>query len=107
MPESTLRINSTQRGPIYAQLIQNLSGIGDVNLLYERQQFADAATLGRRFAKDLRLLGDLSWFPSEDRDSFDLTAPPDDLWLVLHRLRDEAQGGLSLNPPRSPVPTPH
>ena len=94
MPSTTLMITGPQRAALHRQVIQNLSGIGDVNLLYEAGEFAEAATLARRYIEDLRLLEDLSWRPSEDRDAFDLTLPPGELWLVLHRLRDEAQAGL-------------
>ncbi len=75
-------------------MIQNLSGIGDINLLYEAGNYADAAALASRYVEDLRLLEDLSWPPLEDCDAFHLTMAPPELWLALHRLRDEAEEGL-------------
>lgn len=94
MPSTTLTITGPQRAALHRQVIQNLSGIGDVNLLYEAGEFADAAALGKRYAEDLRLLEDLSWRPFEDRDAFDLTMAPGDLWQVLDRVREEARAGL-------------
>lgn len=57
MPSTTLTITGPQRAALHRQVIQNLSGIGDVYLLYEARSFADVAALGRNFAEDLRLLG--------------------------------------------------
>jgi hypothetical protein len=94
LPSTTLTITGPQRAALHRQVIQNLSGIGDVYLLYEAQSFADAAALGRNFAQDLRLLDDLSWAPALDRDAFEIRMPHGDLWLALNRLRDEAEGGL-------------
>ena len=51
-------ITRTQRDAIYEMLINHLSGIGDVWLGVQRRDFADAKRLGRKFAKDLRLLED-------------------------------------------------
>lgn len=94
MPSTTLTITGPQRAALHRQVTQNLSGIGDVNLLYEAGEYAEAAALARRYIEDLRLLEDLSWRPTVDRDAFDLTMSPGELWLVLQRLREEAQAGL-------------
>jgi hypothetical protein len=94
LPSITLTITDLQRAALYRQVIQNLSGIGDINLLYEAGNYADAAALASRYVEDLRLLEDLSWPPSEDCDAFHLTMAPPELWLVLHRMRDVAQKGL-------------
>ena len=52
--------------------------------------FADAKKMGREFAEDLRLLEDLGWAETIDRDTVSLTQPPEELTSALARLHAEA-----------------
>jgi hypothetical protein len=50
--------------------------------------------LGRAFAEDLRLLEDLGWADTIDRETVALTVPPDELARTLARLHKDAAGSL-------------
>lgn len=94
MNTTTLTITADQRGPIYRQVTQHLSGIGDVNGAFERGDFPYAKQLAVEFAEDVALLADLGWEPEDRRESFDLKMPAGELMQVLQRLKGEAEAGL-------------
>jgi hypothetical protein len=91
---STLTISADQRGPIHRQVIQHLSGIGDVYGEYVAGNRALAERLAHDFVADLRLLEDIGWFAEDPRGSFVLTMAPDELAPLLERLREEVKDGL-------------
>jgi hypothetical protein len=70
-----LIITRAQRDAIYEIVISHLTAIGDVWLCVKRREFADAKKMGREFAEDLRLLEDLGWSETIDRDTVTLTVP--------------------------------
>jgi hypothetical protein len=74
-----LTITRAQRDAIYEMVISHLTAIGDVWLCIDRREFASAKRLGREFAEDLRLLEDLGWSETIDREAVALTVPPDEL----------------------------
>jgi hypothetical protein len=49
---------------------------------------------GRAFAEDLRLLEDLGWAETVDRETVALTVPADQLTRTLARLHKDAAGSL-------------
>jgi hypothetical protein len=91
-----LIITRGQRDAIYEIVIDHLSAIGDVSLCVERREFADAKKMGREFAEDLRLLEDLGWSETIDRDTVTLTVPPDELTRTLARLHRRAARALGV-----------
>jgi hypothetical protein len=94
MPSSTVTISGAQRQVFYELVLDHLSGIGDLRIAVENEDFATAERLGIEFGEDLRLMEDLGW-DKAFRDDVDLTMPPEDLAEVLTRLRADAEGGLS------------
>ncbi|MGE5527417.1 MAG: hypothetical protein ACM3Q9_02005 [Methanosarcina sp.] len=85
-----ITITPEQRDALYEAVILHLSGIGDVALAIEREDFHEADRLGRAFADDLRVvLDDLGW--GKHGGDAELTAPPDVLRRVLHRVRERAE----------------
>jgi hypothetical protein len=89
-----LTITRAQRDAIYEMVISHLTAIGDVWLCIDRREFASAKRLGREFAEDLRLLEDLGWSETIDREAVALTVPPDELTRTLARLHRDAAGSL-------------
>jgi hypothetical protein len=89
-----LTINRAQRDAIYEMVVNHLSAIGDVWLCVERREFADAKRMGREFAEDLRLLENLGWAETIDRETVALTVPADELTRTLARLHKDAAGSL-------------
>jgi hypothetical protein len=65
-------------------------------LCVQRREFAEAKTTGREFAEDLRLLEDLGWSETIDRDTVALTVPPDELTRTLARLLRRAARALGV-----------
>jgi hypothetical protein len=87
-------ISRAQRDAIYELVVTHLTGIGDVWLCLERRDFSEARTMGRAFAEDLRLLEDLGWGETIDRDTVELTVPAWELIGTLARLHRAAAGSL-------------
>ena len=87
-------ITRAQRDAIYEVVVTHLTGIGDVWMSADRREFATAKRLGRAFAEDLRLLEDLGWADTIDRETVALTVPPDELTRTLARLHKDAAGSL-------------
>ena len=92
MPVTITRV---QRDAIYELVIARLTAIGDVWLSIKRREFADAKEMGREFAEDLRLLEDLGWAETIDRDSVSLTQPPHELASALARLHQDASASVA------------
>jgi hypothetical protein len=91
-----LTITRAQRDAIYQVVIPHLTAIGDVWLCVRRREFADAKKMGREFAEELRLLEDLGWSETIDRDTVTLTVPPDELTRMLTRLHRRAARSLGV-----------
>ena len=88
----TLRISAAHRDALYEQILDRLSGIGDVWLKVSGGDFEGATKLGEEYADDLRLiLDDLGWGEGLGR-SIELSAPPDVLRRVFNRLLATAAG---------------
>jgi hypothetical protein len=75
-------------------VVIHLTGIGDVWLSIQGRDFASAKRLGRAFAEDLRLLEDLGWSETIDRETVALTVPPRELARTVARLHRDAAGAL-------------
>jgi hypothetical protein len=98
MPGTTPTITGEQRDALYELVRNHLSGLGDVLIAFEREDFATAERLGLEFGEDFRLLTDLGWGESDSREAIELTMPPEDLIEMLKRLRDDAAGAFSESP---------
>lgn len=85
----SLAITAAQRDALYDQILDRLSGIGDIEVAIQAQSYDSAERLGREYSEELRLLGDLGF--GEGRGGpVALTAPPEVLRRVLPRLRELA-----------------
>ncbi len=87
----SLTISAEQRDALYDQILDRLSGIGDIEIAVKAGKFETAARLGREFSDDLRLLGDDVGFGDSDGKPVALTTPPDVLERILPRMRDAAE----------------
>jgi hypothetical protein len=90
----SLTITREQRDAIYGAVMTHLTGIGDVRLMLERREFASAKRLGRALSEDLRLLEDLGWSESIDRETVMLTVPAQQLARTVGRLQRDAADSL-------------
>lgn len=85
-----IRISAAHRDALYDQILDRLSGIGDVWLAVSAEDYEAATRLGREYSDDLRLiLDDLGWGEGPGRN-IELKAPPDVLRRVFDRLREAA-----------------
>lgn len=86
-----ITITAKQRDALYGEVLTHLSGIGDLWLAVQGEDFATADRLGRQFADDLTLvLDDLGWGEGTE-DPIELTMAPDPLRRVLVHLRGRAE----------------
>jgi hypothetical protein len=83
----SVAITAAQRDALYDQILDRLSGIGDIELAIHAQNYDDAERLAREYSDDLRLLLDDLGLGNQDREPVELTAPPALLRRVLPRLR--------------------
>jgi hypothetical protein len=86
----SLTITAAQRDALYDQILDRLSGIGDIELAIQAENYAAAERLGREYSDDLRLLLDDLGFGDGNGEPVELTAPPEVLRRVLPRLRELA-----------------
>jgi hypothetical protein len=86
----TVTITAAERDALYEHIYMRLSGIGDVWLAVEAEDFETAERLGRDFSDDLRLvLDDLGW--GEGGGGLELRTSPDVLRRVFRRVRAAAE----------------
>lgn len=85
-------ITAEQRDALYDQILDRLSGIGDIELAVHAENFDYAERLGREYSDDLRLLLDDLGFGEGSGEPVELSTPPEVLRRVLPRLRDLAVG---------------
>jgi hypothetical protein len=85
-------ITAAQRDALYDQILDRLSGIGDIELAIQAESYEVAERLGREYSDELRLLLDDLGFGDHRREPVELSAPPAVLRRVLPRLRELAQG---------------
>ncbi|MGB8362503.1 MAG: hypothetical protein WCE80_13990 [Acidimicrobiia bacterium] len=95
----TVTITSAQRDALYDQILDRLSGIGDIELAIQSENYDVAERLGREYSDDLRLLLDDLGLGHGDGSPVVLTSPPDVLRRVLPRLRELAEGMVASQEP--------
>jgi hypothetical protein len=86
----SLTITARQRDALYDQILDRLSGIGDIELAIQAENYDDAERIGRDYSDDLRLLLEDLGIGDGDGEPVELTTDPDVLRRVLSRLRQLA-----------------
>lgn len=86
-----LTITAAQRDALYDQILDRLSGIGDIEIAIEAEHYDDAERLGREYSDELRLLLDDLGIGDGDGNPVELITSPDLLRRVLPRLRERAE----------------
>jgi hypothetical protein len=87
-----ITITAEQRDALYDQLLDRLSGIGDIEIAIQGEKFETAERLGQEFSDDLQLLVNDLGFGESDGEPIELTSSPEVLRRALIRLRDLAAG---------------
>jgi hypothetical protein len=87
-----LTITKAQRDALYDQILDRLSGIGDIEVAIEAGNYTAAKRLSREYSDDLRLLVDDLGFGERDDEPVELTTSPEVLCRVLPRMRELATG---------------
>ena len=87
----SLAISAAQRDALYEQVLDRLSGIGDIEIAIEAESYDVAERLGREYSDDLRLLLDDLGLGDGDGRRIELRSPPDVLRRVLPRMREQAE----------------
>ena len=86
----SIAISAAQRDALYDQILDRLSGIGDVWVAASAGRFETAARLGQEYSDDLRLiLDDLGWGAGVG-ETIELKTPPEVLRRLLPRLEQAA-----------------
>jgi hypothetical protein len=86
----SVRITAAERDALYDQVYVRLSGIDELWLAAQEEDWEKADRLAREYTDDLRLvLEDLGW--GESGGEVQLTASPDVLRRVLLRMQERAE----------------
>jgi hypothetical protein len=86
----SITITAAQRNALYDQILDRLTGIGDVWVAVCSEDYDAADRLGRDYSDELRLVTDDLGWGKGDGGSIDLTVPREMLHRTLIRLRDAA-----------------
>jgi hypothetical protein len=84
-------ITAAQRDALYDQILDRLSGIGDIELAIDLERYEVATRLGREYSDDLRLLAEGLGFGEGSGAPVELTVPAEVLRRALPRLRKLAE----------------
>jgi hypothetical protein len=87
----SLTITAEQRDALYDQVLDRLSGIGDIEIAIGVKDYDTAERLGREFSDDLRLLLDDLGLGESNGEPVALSSPPEVLLRVLPRLLELAE----------------
>jgi hypothetical protein len=85
-----LTITKAQRDALYDQILDRLSGIGDIEMEIRTEKYEAAKRLASDYSDDLRLLDDLG-FGDGEGGQVELSTPPEVLRRALPRLQQLAQ----------------
>jgi hypothetical protein len=80
-------VTAAQRDALYDQILDRLSGIGDIEVAIRAENYDAAERIGREYSDDLRLLLDDLGVGDGGGGPVELTVPPEVLRRVLPRLR--------------------
>jgi hypothetical protein len=83
-------ITAEQRDAPYDQILDRLTGIGDIEMALQSGDFEAAERLGQEYSDDLRLLVDDLGFGESHGETIALTTSPEVLRRALVRLRELA-----------------
>jgi hypothetical protein len=83
-------ITAAQRDALYDQILDRLSGIGDIEVAIQAERYDDAERIGREYSDDLRLLLDDLGVGEGNGEPVELTTPAEVLRRILPRLRQLA-----------------
>ena len=86
----TVTITREQRDAIYQEVLTDLSGVGDIWVAIEHENYEEARESRRRFELDMLLLDDLGWDRVDDRKTFALSMPAARLAEVVRHLNANA-----------------
>ncbi|HEX3735299.1 MAG TPA: hypothetical protein VHU86_09100 [Solirubrobacterales bacterium] len=85
-------ITAEERAAILGHIFDHLSGLEDLYVAIQDEDFETAERLGQEYGDELRLLEDLGWADPPTDETIRLTMPPEEVLRVFTRLRSDAEG---------------
>jgi hypothetical protein len=85
----SVTVTAAQRDALQDQLLDRLSGIGDIEVAIQAERHSDAERIRCEYSDDLLLLGNLG-IGAGDGKPVELTLPPEVLLRILPRLQETA-----------------
>ena len=88
-------ISREQRDALYSELLLDLSGIDDIDMLLSTGRGKAAHEMAGGMREAMRLLDDLGWERIDPRETYELTMPDDDLERLMLRYRERLEADLA------------
>ena len=88
-------ISREQRDALYSELLLDLSGIDDIDMLLSTGRGKAAQEMAGGMREAMRLLDDLGWDRIDPRETYELTMPDDDLERLILRYRERLEADLA------------
>jgi hypothetical protein len=90
-----ITISARQRDALYDQILDRLTGIGDIEMAIQAEKLEEADRLAREYSDYLQLLANDLGVGEGSGETIELTTPPEALRRALVRLRELAVGHAS------------
>lgn len=84
-------ITAEERDALHQHILSDLTGVDDLRLAFQGEDFERASRLGIEFGDELRLMEDLGWGSPITGAAITLTMPPQQLRRVFTRLRADVE----------------
>ena len=90
-----IELTREERDAVRSEILTALTEVGDFTTYLDGGEIAKARRVSDKFHEYVALLDDLGWDEEDDRESFEVTVPPEELARLLPRLRLEVAGSLT------------
>jgi hypothetical protein len=88
-------VTRAERDAVRGEVLTDLTALGDLTVLVDAGEYANARKHRARFEDGLALLDDLGWEDDDPRDEFELTLAPECLERAVRNLQDNALSTLA------------
>lgn len=90
-----VRITRSQRDALRNEVLTSLTGVGDIYICLNQNDWLGAMERRERFDRDFQMLDQLGWHPEDEQDTYTLDMPPHQLAAFASNYLARMDGGLA------------